>query len=200
MNIGKDHVIPKQFFPGPRPNNLITVPCCSKCNKEYKKDEDYVRALLCFGPAGVSQIGKRLWKQKLHRMYKKDKGIREIIAKSLKKVNLYTLKGLYIRKGFIVKPDWSRIENLVVKFVKGLYYFEYGKALPPLIHINFPRYFSQHKEYLKQFYSLTNSGKKSWPGVFEYRYNRIEEQPERSIWIFKLFDCNVLIATTGEIK
>jgi hypothetical protein len=42
----KDHVPPKCFFPTPRPDNLLTVPCCESCNKIYGKDDERARNLL----------------------------------------------------------------------------------------------------------------------------------------------------------
>jgi hypothetical protein len=42
----RDHIPPKSFFPEPRPSNLITVPSCSKCNRDYGKIDEIVRNLL----------------------------------------------------------------------------------------------------------------------------------------------------------
>ena len=55
------------LFSRPRPKNMVTVKCCKECNKKFKKDEDLFAAWIHFGPAGVSNEGKRLWDQKFHR-------------------------------------------------------------------------------------------------------------------------------------
>jgi len=39
----KDHVIPKQLYPKPWPNDFITVPACKECNYSFRKDEEYFR-------------------------------------------------------------------------------------------------------------------------------------------------------------
>src|SRR5450432_1906735 len=41
-----DHVPPRSFYPKNPPKNLITVPCCSVCNGEFAKNDDYVRLVL----------------------------------------------------------------------------------------------------------------------------------------------------------
>ncbi len=116
--ITKDHVPPKGFFPEPRPSDLITVPSCVECNKDKEKDEDYFRATFMFSNAGISPAGKKLWDQKLNKMYKKNLGLRRKIAQDIKKVNLLTPSGLYIRRQSASFPNSVRIENVVCKIVK----------------------------------------------------------------------------------
>lgn len=41
-----DHIPPKALFPEPRPSNMLTVPCCRKCNKSFSKDDEYFRTTL----------------------------------------------------------------------------------------------------------------------------------------------------------
>ena len=40
-----DHIPPKGLFPEPRPANLITVPCCYRCNQEHSGFDDQLRLL-----------------------------------------------------------------------------------------------------------------------------------------------------------
>jgi hypothetical protein len=42
----RDHVPPASFFPSPRPDNLITVPCCESCRRGQSKDDETVRLIL----------------------------------------------------------------------------------------------------------------------------------------------------------
>jgi hypothetical protein len=41
-----DHIPPKGLFPEPRPANLITVPCCYRCNQEHSDFDEQLRLLL----------------------------------------------------------------------------------------------------------------------------------------------------------
>ncbi len=132
--ITKDHVPPKGLFPEPRPSDLITVPSCVECNKETEKDEDYFRATFMFSNAGISPAGKKLW-EKLDKMDKKNLGLRRKIAQDIKHVNLVTPSGLFIRRQTASFPDSVRIENVVRKIVKGLYYHEYNERIPSSVGI-----------------------------------------------------------------
>src|SRR5687767_11681538 len=45
-----EHGPPKLVFPAPRPNDLITVRACRKCNEAGSKDAEYFRVCLCLNP------------------------------------------------------------------------------------------------------------------------------------------------------
>lgn len=42
----RDHVPSKCFLDEPYPDNLLVVPCCSKCNNIFSKDEEYVSSII----------------------------------------------------------------------------------------------------------------------------------------------------------
>jgi hypothetical protein len=42
-NKSRDHVPPECIFPQDKPLNLITVPCCLKCNEEYRQLDEKMR-------------------------------------------------------------------------------------------------------------------------------------------------------------
>jgi len=62
-NKSRDHIPPDCIFPKDKPPNLITVPCCKRCNEEYKQLDERMRnffALLAGDKsAGVGQIARR---------------------------------------------------------------------------------------------------------------------------------------------
>jgi len=125
----RDHVPPKSFFPKPRPSDLITVPACRSCNREAGKDEELFLAAFMFGEAGVSLAGKKLWDEKLHRMYDKNRGLRRRIAKSMHSVDIFTPGGVFLGRGLGVRLEEERINRVVTKIIRGLYYHEYQEAL-----------------------------------------------------------------------
>ncbi len=49
-----DHIPPKGMFPEPRPSNMLTVPCCMKCNQCFSKDDEYFRTVLVNNASVVS--------------------------------------------------------------------------------------------------------------------------------------------------
>jgi hypothetical protein len=112
---------------------MVTVKCCKECNKKFKKDEDLFAAWIHFGPAGVSNEGKRLWDQKFHRTYKKDYGLRRIIKESFKVVDLITPAGIYLGKQLAITINAKRRENVLKKIIRGLFWVEYKERLKETI-------------------------------------------------------------------
>lgn len=53
----RDHLPPKGFFPPPLPSNLITVPCCKKCNESFSLDDEAFRILVT-APPDISASGQ----------------------------------------------------------------------------------------------------------------------------------------------
>jgi|SRR5882724_6201870 len=48
-DLTRDHVPPQGLFSKPRPANLITVPACLSCNREYSKHDEYFRLVMTLG-------------------------------------------------------------------------------------------------------------------------------------------------------
>lgn len=186
--ITRDHVPPKGFFPEPKPTDLITVPSCSDCNKDTEKDEDYFRATFMFSDAGTSTAGRKLWNQKIDKMYKKNLGLRGKIAQDIKEVNLVTPSGLYIRRGSASFPDSVRLENVVCKITKGLFYHEYKERIPSSVDI-MAHLIQTQEERNEAFKYDLQFGSRDWPGVFEYRFDRTSIINEGFIFLMRFYEC-----------
>ena len=128
--ITKDHVPPECFFPKPKPSNLITVPSCVECNRGAGKDEEFFLATFMFSEVGVTEAGKMLWNEKLHRMYEKNLGLRGKIAKSLHYSDIYTPAGIFLGRRMVIDQDTKSFDKVVNKILRGLYYFEFSELLP----------------------------------------------------------------------
>jgi hypothetical protein len=191
-----EHVVTKSFFPSPRPSNLWTAPACRRCNSGIQKDEDYFLATLMFGPAGLSEVGKRLW-DRLERGYEKDRGLRKVIARNLRQTDLRTPAGLIIPKQMTIGLDHKRIERVSGKFVRGLYYCEFGEPLGADVEIE-SAMFGPFVDARSWFPITLEEGARSWPGIFQYTRGRLPEQPRRSLWRFRIFDTHEFFAITGD--
>jgi hypothetical protein len=167
--ITDDHVPPKSFFPQPRPSNLITVPACNKCNSGVGKDEDYFLATFMFSEAGIADAGKILWKQRLHRMFRRNLGLRRRIGKGLAYGPLVTPTGIYLGRRMALEFDERRFDRVVQKIVRGLYYFEYGEPLAADTEVM--TLFLSTKARFETAVGHAHQlgwGKRQWPGIFEY--------------------------------
>ena len=114
-NSNRDHVPSKQFFPSPRPSDLVTVPSCISCNERFKQDEDLFRSTFLFGPGGATPAGRALWDQKLRRAYEKDLGFRSAIAAALAERDVATPAGISLGKHMTVEIDGPRTMRVEVR-------------------------------------------------------------------------------------
>ena len=129
--VTKDHIPPKSLFAKPRPKNLITVPCCRKCNNSASKDDEYfVTTIVLRRDAGehpeAKRVSDRVWRS-----------LRKPEAKGLNKLLLGDVEGLfYLNKQGFYEPtagynvDLQRLDRVASRIVKGLFWSEYGERLP----------------------------------------------------------------------
>lgn len=195
----EDHVPGKQFFPAPKPtpSELVAVPACSACNTMFQPVENYIRSILMFSNAGSSDAGKKLWDQKLKRTFQKDLGLRKLMSCILHPIQTFTPEGLYAGQRLAINADWSRVDQFITKLIKGLYFHEYNEPLPSTAFLDVSHeHFKFGDSFLSQYIELSKHGKNSWPGVFEYRHNRLEDVPEKSLWMFLLYGHIVWFAFT----
>jgi len=197
-DVTQDHVPPKSFFPKPRPSDLITVPACRKCNGNSGKDEEWFLATFMFTEAGITDAGRRLWDEKLHRMYEKNFGLKKSIAKSFEQADLVTPGGLYLGRRLAIRHDEARSAKVIHKIVRGLYYHEYQDPLPLSIEV-ISHFLQQSSEVsvVEKFAPMLLFGSREWPNLFEYRYNRVTDQPQCSLWVMRFFGKLVFWAVSG---
>ena len=196
--ITRDHVPPKSFFPNPRPSNLATVPSCPCCNHKGSKDEEFFLVSLMLSDAGLKDTGKSMWESRLPRMLNRHRGVRLAMKKRMKRVNLTSPSGLYLGRRLAQEVDYKRLDRVVVKIIKGLYFLEYSAPLPQSTSVqcqwlNTPALAEDTKSHLQD----TRLGKHGWLGVFEYKVAHVPEQPDRSIWFLLFFDYALWWGITG---
>ncbi len=162
----------------------------------HKKHEDYLRGLLCFGPAGATLAGKSLWHQKLDKAYKKDLGLRKAIARAMKRVTPITPAGLILPPKLGIKIDWDRVYKVVEKWVRGFYYLEYQEALSPEVTVEIVPVYEGNRTIWSPITPQLNPGKWGWNDVFLYHLNRLTEQHEVSCWLFHIYKSHELFAIT----
>ena len=110
----RDHIPPASFFPEPRPSNLITVPCCEKCNSSYKLDDEAFRAWISMADR-VSSAGQWIRDQRvLPRTIKRSPKLAQHIRESLSTV---------IHNGHeidLISFPRARVQRFLVRITKGL--------------------------------------------------------------------------------
>jgi hypothetical protein len=81
-DLTRDHVPPANLFPEPRPNNLITVPCCRSCNQSYSLDDEAMRVWLA-AAATRSASGEQIWRERVvGRTFRRSPALRASFAQT----------------------------------------------------------------------------------------------------------------------
>jgi len=125
----KDHVPPKSFFPKPRPANLITVPSCEKCNRNYGKDDERVRNIITSidttenHPAIQQQISK-----KRERSYSRIEGWSNVqhLLTSIRMADRYSVGGIHLGKAPAFNLDQETIDRFIERMTRALLFCENG--------------------------------------------------------------------------
>lgn len=129
-NLTRDHVPPACLFPEPRPSNLITLPCCEDCQREYQRDEEYFRTNI----SSISDIennpNARLIWDKAHRsLLRRFKLWREFTSR-LFPIRIQTPSGLYVGIAPAIKIPPERTNKMLRKIAFGLFYYHTQMRVP----------------------------------------------------------------------
>jgi len=203
-----DHVPPQTLFPHPRPSNLITVPICSKCHSDTSKDDEYFRLKISLrDDVGNHPKARANW-DSIFRSLQRDeaKGLKESFLSDIHSVRLRTQAGLYLGRAEAYNVDMERIQRVVERIVRGLYFAEMGHPLglenevnvhteEGLMHQPPDSLAILERTILVPLASV--GAKLVGDGVFAYWFKTTEEQPEASVWVFNFYEKLRFLCFTG---
>ena len=207
-NLDTDHVPPKNLFPKPRPNNLITVSACKNCHSETSKDDEYFYIKLCLrDDVGTHPSARANW-DSIFRSLKRDEaaGLKETFLSDLHNIHLYTPSGLYAGKSVVYNVDLERLRKVVKKTIRGLYFAE---SKQPLGLNNEVRVYCnedlelQPPDVLDQLkLTILNPIEMKCPkvigdNIFLYRHQIIKDNPIFSVWVVSFYGKVPFFAMTG---
>lgn len=157
-------------------------------------------ATLMFSEAGITEVGKKLWNERLRRMYEKNIGLRRKIAQSMSYRELSTPAGIYLGRGMTVAYDPRRLEGIAMKIVRGLYFYERGVPLDPTAELMclFLRE-RQHFKAVEQHNHMLKPGLKGWNGAFQYRCGFVPGDPIGSMWLLWFWRTHIFWAITSRV-
>ena len=199
-DLTRDHIPPKSFFPKPRPNNLITVPCCRTCHKEFTENDEYLRNYLIFSPQCRGHAAARqLQKNGLLSLQDPNAGgySDPPFTTGSQYLPSRLASSLAPDYGTTVARDDERIEDVIERIVVGLFLIEHHKYLPDDYTVEVvgscdPRYMNwqvqQSIRKLQSEVAPVNIGE----GVFQYWWSWAEEappeEPHRSDWLLRFYE------------
>ena len=181
----RDHIPPKGIFPKPRPNNLITVPACKSCNREWSSDDELFKMIIGIkaGMEGKSEI--KLWESTKHTV-RHNKSLRRLIEEA-KRINIKTPGGIIIGDAYSVKFPDNKVRLMCDRIIRALYYHHYGNFIP--VKNNVSLYFpSEPNETVLDL--VCHSDELKIIGEdreFIYTYGQAEDAKGASIWILLFY-------------
>jgi hypothetical protein len=194
-----EHVVPKSLFEPPR-SNLITVPCCFKCNNSASKDDQYFLVFLGLREDAKQKLEHhRLW-QKAHRTLKQKEASpfrRKVISK-IKFIQPVTPMGIILPPALSVPIDGPRVIGTVIRIVKGLYFHERRIRLPDTHRVIAHDVLALQNpplERMRELYeigsligSLQTTPRKIVGKVFAYHWASNPAEPTNTMWLLDFFD------------
>lgn len=204
----RDHVPPKNLFPRPRPNNLITVAACKNCHTGTSKDDEYFRIKLCLrDDAGNHSSARANW-DSIFRSLKRDEaaGLKKSFLSDLHNIHLYTPSGLYAGKGVAYDVDLERLRKVAERTIRGLYFAESKQplGLNNEVHVYCnedlelqpPKVLDQLKLTILNPIA-TKCPKVIGNNIFLYRHQIMEENPIFSVWVVSFYGKVPFFGMTG---
>lgn len=202
-----DHVPPACLFPSPRPNNLVTVPSCEGCNRGASKDDEYFRMTLVMRRDVPDNPDTQRLLDAVHRSFAKPqkRGMVQALLQNVRQVHLRSPAGLYLGLDWAYDVDLERLGRVTNRIVKGLYYREFGQALPPECGV---RSFAgsglrginndMRARVQQTVQALLQKPRKTISSaIFEYWYDATHEDPFISAWLFRFFQRESFLCLTA---
>lgn len=182
----KDHIPPRNIFPKPRSNDLITVPCCEECRVGWCKDDEYFRLAVTVNANVDEDPNAKKNHEVILRSLKRPekKKFSAFVNESLGSVEVRSKAGIYLGEAPAIKIDKERIDRVSERIIRGLFYKEAGIPLPEEYHV---KNVIMQQGYGSLIKDIPQSKFKPWvdvgDGQFSYTYAQTDEDPYSMVWL-----------------
>lgn len=199
QKLTSDHVPPKNLFPKPLPDNMLTVPACEKCNKGFERDDNYFRMALTLSEhsKGHPDRDKILPKVLAGLNRPQASGFRNAVMQSSSLRQRFTPAGLYLGPRHALIINGERMNQTARRITKGLFYLCKGYRLPENHEVNVlpvsrfaemdrihPEMGLAHREFVMMLSEqpVSQVGK-----VFAYRWAQSPNGVSQTMWLLYFF-------------
>ena len=199
-----DHVPPKNVFPKPRPSNLVTVRSCQPCNNGESKNDEYFRAILVMHEdAGSTPTGANCWQTVCRSLHRPEaRRFTRSLANSLFELDDVTPGGLYLGTGTAIKIDPSRINRVIERTVRGLFFKHFGRPMPfddvvrSFSDYTFKSYPESTQKQLGALVNQITSQKRHRIGddIFEYSFMNVHDHDTTTAWAMRFYNSVYFVA------
>lgn len=194
-NLERDHVIPKGLFPKPRPQ-LLTLPCCGKCNRGLSLDDEGFRAFVST-VTGRSPAGEKIFRENvLKSTCRRSPAFRAQLAKDARLLRLRVPGPPVIVPTFSYPED--RANRTLTRITKGLltrFYPQYDFS-KDVFRCLCPGPTPNHKTGIESLLGLTDVYFKLGDGVFEVRW-AVNPNAPCGLWLYRFYGAAVFVCIHG---
>lgn len=191
----RDHVPPIGLFPKPRPKNLITVPACQICNEKNSLHDEYFRLVVATSSPSIP-ASQLLHQRILPRMRRRPAIVIDLM-KSMYWAEVKSKEGIHLGRARAFPADEPRIQAVIEKIIRGLYYHHKRQILP---HHYLVEEYSRNPELPEEFLRIMSSLPLHEIGengsVFGYRYLMDDQVDGHSFWFLMFFERTLFISRT----
>jgi len=181
-----DHVPPKNLFPKPRPNDLITVPACLRCNNVGSKHDEEFRVFVSIQLGMESDTTTKLWKNGALRSIHHNNRLRNHLINNSWEVDVKTPAGISLGTRRAVAVPMRSHNAVCDRIARGLYFHHYTEILGSRVSCRVAPLESIPSEMAPILGQMSfNSIAR---GAFCYRYGRAAESPLDSIWLLLFYE------------
>jgi hypothetical protein len=207
-HITADHIPPKNFFPDPKPSNLITVPCCLRCNQKAAKDDEYFRTVITMREDIAEHHEAVRVLPAVQRGLRRPGGFRKTFLAALRKAEIRTPGGLYLGNTTVLSVDFVRLERVASRIIQGLFYYEKGARLPEqyeaVTYAPSKWAFRRNEEVNNQLvelvtYACSQPLKAIGDGVFSYKFCVCDEDDNSIVWVLIFYEGITFVGMTMPI-
>ena len=120
-----DHIPPKCLFAREDRKNLLKLPTCRDCNNSSSLDDEYLRSVLISrADVDENQSTDELRNALMRSLSDpKQRGFQKLYANAIEVKRVITPAGLYLGDHPVFSVDYGRLEKVLSKVIRGLYYY-----------------------------------------------------------------------------
>jgi len=184
----RDHIPPKKLFARPWPSDLITVPCCNRCNVSASNDDELlIWAIICSANA-VGHDADRARQQRFAQPSSPRR--KRMVARLLAAATPVTAvrpNGVVVGRALGYQVDARRINRVLARIVRGLYSHDYGKGVPSdtVVLTCFEPPAAIDRDRVRK--DIQEHGRSLAGGAFQYRLGPAEDEPNVTICQMQFF-------------
>lgn len=191
-----DHIPPDCLFDR-RPLDIVEVPSCWRCNNDASRDDEYFKTMMVLKDRAGSHPGAAAIRDSVFRglNHPRKIGFARALVRSIREVPVRTAAGLHAGTATAFDVDLARLDRVVERVTKGLFWRHRGHRLPEDFAVR-----SYSEEGLREVDSetmdsirtvvepvLRQSINSVGDGVLNYWFAFATDEPDASAWVFEFY-------------